>query len=392
MINEKIYVRYDLIGLLLLFMLISLISIYNAEQLEQYEGQNFMLKQAVWFGLGLTILIFVQFFDLETIYKLSLACYLVGILLLIVLHFSPSTIAPAINTAKSWFKFGGVSFQPSEVTKITTILYLAAIISKHKAKFESTTVTTDFFLLGKLILVGIIPIAFIMMQPDFGTSMVLLSIVIALIFLSGIRWSIILSISLTVAIFIGITVLLVFRYPDIAQSTLNLENYQMDRLETWLGLSEDSSNSENKTYHFQKSLLAVSSGQLMGKGIHNLEVYIPEAQTDFIFSIIGESFGFLGCSFVLILYFCLIYRLVTLGLKIYHTNYFGAYLCFGYLFLIFIHTFQNIGMTIGIMPITGIPLLLISYGGSSVLASMIGYALIYKVSCEYQKQEMYLFK
>src|SRR5690625_1363266 len=124
----------------------------------------------------------------------------------------------------------------------------------------------------------------------------------------------------------------------------------------------------------------------------SLEVYLPEAHTDFIFSVIGESFGFIGGAAVILLNFLLMYKLVTLGLKSYKFSVFGSFLCFGFMSLLLVHAFQNIGMTIGIMPITGIPLLLISYGGSSVISTMIGFALVYRVAVEGSRQDDYLFK
>jgi rod shape determining protein RodA len=123
-----------------------------------------------------------------------------------------------------------------------------------------------------------------------------------------------------------------------------------------------------------------------------VEVYYPEAQTDFIFSVIGETFGFIGGAIVILLYFLLLYKLVTLGLNMYQYMPFASYFCFGFLSLILIHVFQNIGMTIGVMPVTGIPLPLISYGGSSVMATMLGMGVVYRIAVEYTIQNDYLFK
>src|SRR5699024_658738 len=146
------------------------------------------------------------------------------------------------------------------------------------------------------------------------------------------------------------------------------------------------------TFQVDRSKLAVGSGQLMGKGMSALQVKLPEAHTDFIFSVIGESFGFMGSAAVIFVYFLLLYKLVTLGLKIFQYSEFGSYLCFGFMSLLLIHAFQNIVMTVAIMPITCIPLLLISYGGSSVLSTMIGFAVVYRVAVEYSIQNDYLFK
>ncbi|SDK28640.1 rod shape determining protein RodA [Sediminibacillus albus] len=387
--NKRLYGLNDLLILLFGFIFISLVAIYNAQQLEQYGGENFLLKQMFWFVLGLVLIGLIQLIDLGTIHFLSFYLYLAGIFLLVILYFSPEAIAPEINNAKSWFRIGGITFQPSELVKITTIVYLASTISKHKEKHKNKNVKNDLKLLLKLILIGVFPVGIIILQPDFGTAMVYLAITGGIIFLSGINWKIISSAILFFVLAVGMIGMMVVKFPDFTQATLHIAPYQMDRIETWLGFSESDADD---SFHFKRSILAIGSGQLTGKGISNSEVYIPEAQTDFIFSIIGETFGFTGCAIVILLYFLLIFKLVSLGLKIHQNNEFGAFICFGYLILLFIHTFQNIGMTIGVMPITGIPLLLISYGGSSVLSAMIGYALIIKVNSEQARMDNSLFR
>src|SRR5699024_5263761 len=145
------------------------------------------------------------------------------------------------------------------------------------------------------------------------------------------------------------------------------------------------------TYQIDLSMLDVGSGQLNGKGMSNPEVQLPEAHTDFIFSIIGESFGFIGSAGVVLLFFLLLYKLITLGMQVFERNPFGAYFIFGYISLILIHTFQTTGMTIGIMPVTGIPLLFISCGGSTVLSSMICFGIVYLIAVEHSKQGESLF-
>jgi rod shape determining protein RodA len=130
--NSKNYIQIDLILILVSFILISLISIYNAQQFEQYGGENFVIKQVIWFGIGIIFLILLQFIDIDTIYRFSFLIYILGLLVLFILNISPQSIAPEINNTKSWFKLSGITIQPSEFAKITTILFLASIITKHK--------------------------------------------------------------------------------------------------------------------------------------------------------------------------------------------------------------------------------------------------------------------
>lgn len=375
---------------MLLFIGVSLLAIYNAEQLPQNVGQNYVIKQIVWFSAGIFLVSIIQFFDLEQLYKASIYIYGFGVLVLIVLLISPESIAAEIRGTKSWFTLPGLSIQPAEFTKITTILFLAAAISQHKGKYEVPTIPSDIFLLLKIGVITAIPIVFILMQPDFGTSMVYVFIAGMMVLLSGIDWKIIGGLVLTVAALAVSTLLFIVNFPELAEDTIGIAPYQINRLMTWF---DPSQNASGDTYQFDLSMLALGSGQLTGKGLNNLQVVqLPDAHTDFIFSIIGESFGFIGSALVILLYFIMLYRLVTLGLKSFENSQFGSYISFGFLSLLLIHAFQNIGMTIGIMPITGIPLLLISYGGSSVLSTMIGFGLVYRVAVEIDIQNDYLFK
>ncbi|KPH73860.1 rod shape-determining protein RodA [Oceanobacillus caeni] len=387
--KQSYYMQTDLIMLFILFVCVSLLAIYNAQQLEQYGGENFVLKQVVWFTIGALIVAAVQYFDLEQIYKASLYIYIGGVAILALLLISPDSIAKPVNGAKAWFTLPGLSLQPGEFVKITTILYLARVTSHHKEKYEASNLKTDFMLLLKLIVVTAIPVFLIMEQPDFGTAMVYLFILGMMIILSGISWKIILSLIGAGAAAGGSLLWFIIKFPDIAQEVIGIQQYQVNRILTWFDPTQTSSDAN---WHFDRAHMALGSGQLMGKGLNGIEVYYSEAQTDFIFSVIGESFGFIGSALVIFLYFILLYKLVTLGLNINKHSSFGSYYSFGILSLILIHVFQNIGMTLGIMPITGIPLLLISYGGSSVLSTMIGLSVIYRISVEQTIQNDYLFK
>ncbi|HLS07366.1 MAG TPA: FtsW/RodA/SpoVE family cell cycle protein [Bacillota bacterium] len=389
--KQSHYLQTDLIILLILFLGVSLLAIYNAQQLDQYAGKNFVLQQAVWYVAGTFVLVSFQFFDLEQIYKVSIYIYIFGVLLLVALYVSPETIAPRFNDAKSWFNFKEfgipLSIQPSEFTKIGLIVYLAALVSRHKEKYKQTSFKTDLFLLLKIVVVTALPVLFIITEPDLGTSLVILFIGSVIVLLSGIDWKMIGLLMATISAVAGALVGLIIKFPDFAFEVIGIKRHQINRVLTWFDPT-----SVSDTFQIDRSLQSVGSGQLFGKGMRSLQVYLPEAHTDFIFSVIGESFGFIGAALVILLYFLLLYKLVTLGLQIYKFNEFGAYICFGFMSLMLIHTFQNIGMTIGIMPITGIPLLLVSYGGSSILSTMIGYALVYRVAVEYDIQNDYLFK
>ena len=386
--KQSHYIQLDLIIILLALIVVSILAIYNAQQLGQYND-TFAMKQAIYYLIGIAILVAVQFVDLEQLYKSSLYFYIFGVLLLVILHFSPNSIARPVNGSKSWFnEIPFLTIQPSEITMIVFILFLATIIVKHKEKFVNSTLNSDLWLILKIVLITILPIIFILKQPDLGTSIVFLFIAGLLIFLSGIDWRILVVLIIGGIAAIVLSLLLIVNLPELSQKVLGIKPYQIERVMTWFDPTEQV---DDDRYQIDRSLLTIGSGKLTGKGMNSPEVALPEAHTDFIFSIIGESFGFIGSSIVIFLFFLLIYKLVTLGMKSLKFSPFGAYFCFGFMALILIHTFQNIGMTISIMPITGIPLLFISYGGSTTISTMIGFAIVYRVAVEQSRQKDFLF-
>ena len=387
--RQSHYIHLDLILILLFFIVISLLGINNAQQLGQYPD-NFVLKQLIFYSLGIGLALVIQFIDLEQLYKSSFYLYLLGVLSLIVLHFSPVAIAKPVNGAKSWFnnKVPFISIQPSEFAKIFFILFLAYIIYRHQQKFTQQTLTSDLWLIAKILITTIVPALFIFKQPDLGTTLVFVFIAGILFILSGVDWKLIAVILVTGISAVTAAVLLIVNFPDFSQEVLKIEPHQINRVLTWF---DPSSQDSDDRYHLELSLLTVGSGQLSGKGMNSAQVQIPEAHTDFIFAIIGESFGFIGAAIVILVFFLFLYRLVTLGMKSAQFSPYASYVCYGFMALILFHTFQNIGMTIGIMPITGIPLLFISYGGSTTLSTMMMYGIIYRIATEQSKQESFLF-
>lgn len=387
--RQSHYLHLDLILMLVFFIVISSLAIYNAQQLAQYPD-NFVVKQLTYYAIGIGVAIAIQFIDIEQMYRTSFYLYLLGVLSLIVLHFSPVAIARPINGAKSWFnnKVPFISIQPSEFAKIFFVLFLAYLIYRHQKKYSEQTIKSDLWLIGKLLLSTVVPGFLIWKQPDLGTTLVFLFITGVLIILSGVDWKIIAIMFASGLIAVTSAVLLIVNFPDFSNEVLKIEPHQIKRVLTWF---DPSTQDSNDRYHIDLSLQTVGSGQLTGKGMKSAEVQIPEAHTDFIFSIIGESFGFLGSTLVILVFFLFLYRLVTLGMKISSHSPFAAYVCYGFMALILIHTFQNIGMTIGLMPITGIPLLFISYGGSTILSTMIAYGIIYRIAVEQSQQDDFLF-
>jgi rod shape determining protein RodA len=377
--NTTSKLDYSLVFILILLFLASCTSIYSAQASGQYDS-NFLIKQIIFYGIGCGIIATVIRLDSDQLKKLTWYAYGVGIFLLILLIIAPESIAPVINGAKNWFKVPGIgSLQPSEFVKIFIILALAKVIEDHHQKNPVKTIATDFWLLIKLGVVTMVPLILIIKQ-DLGTSLVFLAILLGMIFISGITWKLLVPIFSIGTALISVIFYFVLLKPEILEKYLGVKQYQFSRIYSWL----DPYNFQSSAgYQLTRSLLAIGSGQTGGKGYGNREVYLPESHTDFIFSVVGEEYGFIGASVLVSLFFLLIYHITKVGMET--KNNFYTYICVGVISMITFHVFQNIGMTIGVLPITGIPLPFISYGGSSLMGNMLGLGLIFSIRYHYKK-------
>jgi rod shape determining protein RodA len=373
-------IDFSLVLILLLLFLASCISIYSAQTTGQYS-ENFLLKQVVWYTIGCGIIAAVITLDSDQLKKISWYVYGLGLFLLGFLIIAPDSIAPVINGAKSWYKVPGMgSLQPSEFVKVFIILALSRVIVEHHQKFQIKTKQSDLWLLIKLGLVTMVPLLLVMQQPDLGTSLVFIAILLGMIFISGITWKILVPIFGSAVAFIGIIFYFVLWQPEVLEKYLGVKEYQFGRIYSWI----DPYNYQSSTgFQLTRSLLAIGSGETTGKGYGTREVYLPESHTDFIFSIVGEEFGFIGASILISLFFLLIYHITKVGMET--KNDFYTYVCVGVISMITFHVFQNIGMTIGLLPITGIPLPFISYGGSSLMGNMLAISLIFSIRYHYKK-------
>jgi rod shape determining protein RodA len=377
--NTTTKLDYSLVFILMLLFLASCVAIYSAQKSGQYQ-ENFLLKQILWYAVGAGIVAGVMTFDSDQLRKLTWYTYGFGLVLLVFLIIAPASIAPVINGSKNWFKVPGIgSLQPSEFVKVFVILALARVIDDHHQKNIVKTMSTDSWLLMKLGIFTMIPVALVIKQ-DLGTSLVFLAILLGMIFISGISWKLLVPIFSFGTVLISTIFYFVILKPNVLEKYLGVQQYQFSRIYSWL----DPYNFQSSAgYQLTRSLLAIGSGQTSGKGFGNRDIYLPESQTDFIFSIVGEEFGFIGSSILISLFFLLIYHITKVGMET--KNNFYTYICVGVISMITFHVFQNIGMTIGVLPITGIPLPFISYGGSSLMGNMLGIGLIFSIRYHYKK-------
>jgi rod shape determining protein RodA len=379
-------IDFTLLFILFLLSIASTLAILSAQPSlpEKLQNINFVVQQWQWYAVGSVAILVTMIIDYDRFKQVAWYLYGFGLLLLLGLELNiPSSLVQTIKGATSWYKLPGIgNFQPSELLKIFLILVLSQLVVSHREKYQEGSVKLDIILLFKLSITTIVPLLFLIKQPDMGMSMVFMSIFLSILIVSGIRWRILIALACFFLSLIMSLVYIYFAFPVFFRENI-LDEYQLNRFYGWLTPYEYSSA---QGFQLIKSLLAIGSGSLSGKGYMQTEVYLPEPHTDFIFSIIGEQFGFIGASLVISLFFLLIYRMIHIALEC--NDPYGSYLCAGIIGMITFQVFQNIGMTVGLLPITGLPLPFISYGGSSLATYMLAIGIILNVRSRTKK---YLF-
>lgn len=375
-------IDWILVALLTILAIISVTTISSAMGGGQYSA-NFSIRQIIYYILGAIIALVIMLISPKKIRNNTYILYFIFCVLLIGLLILPETsITPIINGAKSWYSFGPVSIQPSEFMKVILILALAKSVSNHNRFTFNKSFQTDLVLFFKIIGISIVPMALILLQNDLGTTLVICAIIIGIILVSGITWRILAPLFIVAFVFGGTIILAIIYKPTLIESLLGVKMYQMGRINSWL---DPYSYSAGDGYHLTESLKAIGSGQLFGKGFNHGEVYIPENHTDFIFSVVGEEMGFIGAVVLLLIFLALIFHLIRLATKV--ESPFSKIFIIGYVSLLVFHILQNIGMTIQLLPITGIPLPFISYGGSSLWSLMVGIGVVLSIHF-HQRQTM----
>lgn len=368
--NNENRIDYGLILNVMILAIIGIVSVFSTTVL--IEGQSLVptLFHILWYGVGTIAVIAVMQLDSEQYWKLAPYLYGFGLLLLVlVLFFYDRELAA--SGATSWFRIGSVSFQPSELFKPAYIVFMARVVTEHNNKHPNRTLRTDLAQLGKIILFALPPVILIQLQNDLGTNLVIMAITAGVVLMSGISWKILLPIFLVVVTLAGGIITVVALFPDFLVENSIVPEYQINRILDWLRPFDDTQGSG---YQLAQSIKAVGSGQLSGKGLGVSEVTVPVRESDFIFTTIAENFGFLGSSILLFIYFILIYQMVQTCFRT--KNEFYTYISAGVISMILFHVLENIGMTIGLLPITGVPLPFVSQGGSALLSNMIGVGLV----------------
>lgn len=310
--------------------------------------------------LGFGLILIIQFIDMDMMKKLSFVLY--GLCITALLATLAFGFGREVWGANSWLKLGPVTFQPSEFAKIGMILAFGDLLERFRHKLNKPQT-----LLIVALYIGF-PLFLIMRQPDFGTTAVYLFFLVLMLFYAGIHWGYILGAVLIVLIAVP------FLYS-------RLDNYQKNRILNFLDPSRDPLGS---SYQGLQGTIAIGSGGAFGKGYmmgtQTQYGFIPEQDTDYIFATLAEEFGFAGSVFLILCYLHLLYRILVIAGRA--KDLYGATICIGVAGMLFVHIFENIGMTIGLMPVTGIPLPFISYGGTFQLINLIGIGLVLSVSTQ----------
>jgi rod shape determining protein RodA len=327
------------------------------------QPSYYVERQAGYAVVGLVIAFVLTRFDYSRLREFKLGIYgLLIVLNLLVLGLGVSALG-----SKRWIPLPFFNFQPSEFGKVLLIVALAALLVDRSRRLHERETTV------RVMLLALVAAALVIVQPDLGTGLVYVAIAFALLFVAGTSsrqlWGLI-------ALFTAAVVLVLVVAPALGVHVLH--KYQVERLTGFLNPSHDRNNA---TYHINESLIAIGSGGKTGRGVaHATQTglhFLPEQRTDFIFAAVGETYGFAGAAFVLSLFALMLWRalrIITLA-----KNLFGALIAGGILAMLMFQVFVNVGMTIGIMPITGVPLPLMSYGGASVLTTFLALGLLQSI-------------
>ena len=367
-------VDWILVLVITVLAIISVTLISSAMGGGQYSA-NFSIRQIIYYILGAIMAFLIMIVSPKKIKHNTYLLYFIFCILLIGLLILPETaITPVINGAKSWYSFGPISIQPSEFMKIILILALAKTVSRHNQFTFNKSFQSDLMLFLKIIGVSIFPMLLILLQNDLGTTLVICAVIAGVMMVSGITWRILAPIFIAAIVGGASIILAIIFKPTLIENLLGIKMYQMGRINSWL---DPYTYSSGDGYHLTESLKAIGSGQLIGKGYNHGEVYIPENHTDFIFSVVGEEMGFIGSVVLILIFLFLVFHLIRLASKI--NSQYNKVFIIGYVSLIVFHVLQNVGMTVQLLPITGIPLPFISYGGSSLWSLMTGLGVILSI-------------
>ena len=358
---------------IILFFIISITSIYSAMTYLSPDNGNLALKQAIWYLVGVVIIVILFKLKNDYLYRNAWFFYIIGnILLLSLLLF-----APEINNSKCWFVIPYIgSFQPSEFMKIFIMLVLAVMISNFRDTTDHPSIKEEALFILKTLIVVLIPSILTFLEPDTGSVMIYFIIYFCMMFTSGIRlrWFIILGI--IIAVVLSLVLGCYFLNEDLFVSIFGTNlYYRFDRILDW---------QNGSGLQLENALAAIGSAGVFGHGYNETPIYFPESGTDFIFAVYASNFGLLGAIILIGIIIFFDTRLINMATKKIASR--DKFVLAGIIGMLVFQQVQNIGMTVGLLPITGITLPFISYGGSSLLSYLILVGIILNISNEKERE------
>ena len=373
-------VNYSLILPVFCLLVIGVVAIYIAVS-HDYPNNVWPIlgQQLAWIALGIIFSFVVMFFNTKFLWQSTPYLYGLGLALMVLplVFYNPSLVAA--TGAKNWVSIGGYTlFQPSEFMKISYILMLAYVIVTFTKKYKdkARTIGLDFLLILWMIVFTIPVLVLLALQSDLGTAMVFVAIFAGLVLLSGVSWKIIIPVFVTVVSAItGFLAIFITKDGRAFMHQLGMPTYQINRILAWLNPFD---YAQTTTYQQAQGQIAIGSGGVFGQGFNVSNLLIPVRESDMIFTVIAEDFGFIGSVVVIALYLLLIYRMLKITLK--SNNQFYTYISTGFIMMLLFHIFENIGAVTGLLPLTGIPLPFISQGGSAIISNLIGIGLLLSMS------------
>ncbi|MDL2316409.1 rod shape-determining protein RodA [Desulfovibrio sp. OttesenSCG-928-A18] len=352
------HANWSLLGFTAVLFFVGVANLYSASGVRIEDGilvAPYFQKQLVWGAVGLGCMAGVTLFDYRHLRALSIPFFVFAVFLLLLVPLMGKTVYGATR----WLDLGFFNLQPSEVAKVATLILTASMLSR----FKDTLKWGDLFF---TLAVGAIPCALIFLQPDLGTTLLLFFLIGGIILFHGLKkyvfktCCIVLPLTLPLGWFV-------------------LKDYQKERILTFLDPSRDL---QGAGYHITQSQIAIGSGQLWGKGFQggtqSLLRFLPEKHTDFAVAVFSEEWGFLGCTVLLALFCCFLLCIINTARSA--KDHFGSTLCAGVFFYFFWQVLINIGMVVGLMPVVGVPLPFISYGGTATIVNFIMLGLVLNVS------------
>lgn len=373
--HKRYKIDFTILIPIIAFAIISIFTINSAESI-LYEQSNYALRQTIWYGIGIIVVISLAIIGNKNIVRNTWILYWIFIALLGLLLI----FGEPINNARCWFAIPGIgAFQPSEFMKIILILTLSVMIKDFHNKKEKPTAKEEFIFLFKVFIIVLIPSALTFLQPDTGVVLIYLLITFVMLFIAGIRFRWFILIFSVIALFLGILLGLYFFNTELFIQIFGTSFFlRVDRLLDW---------SSGSGYQLENGMTAIGSGGLLGRGYNQTPIYFPEPQTDFIFAVFASNFGFIGSLGLigLLTYFDI--RLIILAYN--SKDNINKYIISGIVAMLIYQQFQNIGMTLGVIPITGITLPFISHGGSSLLSYMIMLGIIFNISNENKRPDRF---